>query len=78
MNNAMAIDASAAAIATTISTKKFPCNWFGKRYLLKTKKLIFTEFNINSIDIRIVMRLWRIRKPQIPTKNMMVLTIKKY
>jgi len=49
-----------------------------KRYLLKTKKLIFTEFNINSIDIRIVMRLWRIRKPQIPTKNMMVLTIKKY
>jgi hypothetical protein len=78
MMMAMATAASAAAMAIMISVKKCPCKFCGKRYLLKATKLIFTELRISSIDMSIVIRFLRVRKPYIPIKNIRVLIIRKY
>lgn len=77
MIKAIATDASAAAIATTINAKKKPCNLSGYRKWLIAIKLMLTEFKINSIAINIVIRLRRTRKPNMPTKNIMVPNTKK-
>jgi hypothetical protein len=75
---AMATAASEAATAITNNEKKCPCNLSGYKYLLKAKKFIFTELRINSTDIKIVIRFFRVKKPYTPTKNIMVLKTKKY
>ena len=74
---AIATAASAAAIATIKSINIYPCNMFGYKYLLNTTKFMHTAFNINSVDIRIVIRFLRTKNPYTPMKNINVLTIKK-
>src|SRR6187431_1839339 len=71
---AIATAASAAAIVIINMVKKMPSSLSGYRYLLNTTKFIFTLFNINSIDISIVIMLRRVNKPYIPIKNKAVLT----
>src|SRR5688572_11918339 len=73
---AIATAASAAAIAIINMVKKMPSSLSGYRYLLKRTKLIFTLFNINSIDINMVIMLRRVNKPYMPMKNKAVLTNK--
>src|SRR5436190_17388957 len=74
---AIATAASAAAIVIINMVKKMPSSLSGYRYLLNTTKFIFTLFNINSIDISIVIMLRRVNKPYMPIKNNAVLTNKK-
>src|SRR6187200_2748013 len=73
---AIATAASAAPIVIINMVKKMPSSLSGYRYLLNTTKFIFTLFNINSIDISIVIMLRRVNKPYIPIKNKAVLTNK--
>ena len=54
---AIATAASAAAIVIINMVKKIPSSLSGYRYLLNTTKFIFTLFNINSIDISIVIAI---------------------
>src|SRR5215203_2689099 len=74
---AIATAASAAAIAIINMVKKIPSSLSGYRYLLNTTKFMFTLFNINSIDISIVIMLRRVNKPYMPIKNKAVLTNRK-
>lgn len=74
---AIAIAASAAAMAMMNSEKNKPSVLPGYRYLLKMTKLIFTLFNISSIDISMVIIFRRVKNPYTPIKNKAVLTIKK-
>src|SRR4030095_8309556 len=71
---AIATAASAAAIVIINMVKKMPSSLSGYRYLLNATKFMFTLFNINSIDINIVIMLRRVNKPYIPIKNKAVLT----
>src|SRR6187200_3208608 len=73
---AIATAASAAAIVIINMVKKMPSSLSGYRYLLNTTKFMFTLFNINSIDISIVIMLRRVNKPYMPIKNKAVLTNK--
>src|SRR5436190_9077436 len=74
---AIATAASAAAIVIINMVKKMPSSLSGYRYLLNTTKFIFTLFNINSIDMSIVIILRRVNKPYMPIKNKAVLTNRK-
>jgi hypothetical protein len=74
----IATAASEAATAITNILKNIPSILCGYRYLLKARKLIFTEFKISSTDINIVIRLRRVRKPYTPAKNIMVASTRKY
>src|SRR6187431_211120 len=74
---AIATAASAAAIVIINMVKKMPSSLSGYRYLLNTTKFMFTLFNINSIDISIVIMLRRVNKPYMPIKNKAVLTNRK-
>src|SRR6478735_275847 len=74
---AIATAASAAAIVIINMVKKMPASLSGYRYLLNTTKFMFTLFNINSIDISIVIMLRRVNKPYMPIKNNAVLTNRK-
>ena len=71
---AIATAASAAAMVMINKVKKRPSKLFGNKYLLNATKLIFTLFNISSIDINIVIKLRRVNKPYMPMKNKAVLT----
>src|SRR5687768_7353015 len=73
---AIATAASAAAMVIINREKNTPFNLSGYRYLLNATKLMFTLFNISSIDISIVMRLRRVNNPYMPIKNRAVLTNK--
>jgi hypothetical protein len=72
----MATAASAAAMAIMKMVKNIPSNLSGYRYLLNATKLMFTLFNISSIDINMVIRLRRVNNPYMPMKNNAVLTNK--
>src|SRR6187399_2985915 len=74
---AIATAASAAAIVIINKVKKIPSSLSGYRYLLNTTKFMFTLFNINSIDINIVIILRLVNKPYMPIKNKAVLTNRK-
>src|SRR6187399_186242 len=74
---AIATAASAAAIVIINMVKKMPSSLSGYRYLINTTKFMFTLFNINSIDISIVIMLRRVNKPYMPIKNKAVLTNRK-
>ena len=71
---AMATAASAAAIVIINMVKKMPSSLSGYKYLLNTTKFMFTLFNINSIDISMVIIFRRVNKPYMPMKNSAVLT----
>jgi hypothetical protein len=75
---AMATAASDAATAITKRLKNIPSSLCGNKYLLNAMKLILTEFNISSTDIKMVMRFLLVRKPYIPVKNIIVARIRKY
>jgi|SRR5437868_1513830 len=70
---AIAVAASAAAIAITKIVKNTPSNLFGHTYLLNAMKLRLTLFNTNSILISIVTRFRRVKKPYTPIKKSVVL-----
>ena len=74
---AIAIAASAAAMAITNKLKNKPSAFSGYRYLLKTTKLMLTLFRINSIDMSMVIIFLRVKKPYAPIKKRAVLTIRK-
>src|SRR5688500_6800241 len=71
---AIATAASAAAIVIINIVKNTPSSFDGYKYLLKATKLMLTLFNINSIDINIVIIFLLVNNPYIPMKNKAVLT----
>jgi hypothetical protein len=71
---AMATAASAAAIVMINKEKNKPSNLSGNKYLLKATKLIFTLFNMSSMDMSMVIIFLLVNKPYIPIKNKAVLT----
>ena len=74
---AMAMAASAAAMAIIKTEKNKPSLFSGYMYLLNTTKLMFTLFRISSIDMSMVIIFLLVKKPYTPIKNKAVLTIKK-
>src|SRR5215472_67978 len=79
--------ASAAATTITKNTKTWPLKGttsaplgsfigFACQYLAKATKLRLTAFNINSIDIKMVMMLRLSRKPKTPRENRIALRIR--
>lgn len=66
---------SAAATAIINMEKKTPSNIFGYRYLLMTTKFTTEAFNINSIEIRMDIKFFRVIKPYIPIKKMIDVTV---
>jgi hypothetical protein len=54
---------SAAATAIIKIEKKTPCNTSGYKYLLMTTKFTAEAFNINSIEIKIEIKFFRVVNP---------------
>jgi hypothetical protein len=71
---AMATAASAAAMVIINKEKNKPSNLSGNKYLLNATKLIFTLFNMSSMDMSIVIKFLLVNNPYIPMKNNAVLT----
>jgi len=71
---AMAIAASAAAMVMINKEKNKPSNLAGNKYLLNATKLMFTLFNMSSMDMSMVIIFLLVNKPYIPIKNKAVLT----
>jgi hypothetical protein len=71
---AMATAASAAAMVIMNKEKNNPSNLSGNKYLLKATKLIFTLFNMSSMDMSMVIIFLLVNNPYIPMKNKAVLT----
>jgi hypothetical protein len=71
---AMAIAASAAAMVMINKEKNKPSNLAGNKYLLNATKLIFTLFNMSSMDMSMVIKFLLVNNPYMPMKNKAVLT----
>jgi hypothetical protein len=71
---AIATAASAAAIVMINKEKNKPSNLSGDKYLLNATKLIFTLFNMSSMDMSMVIKFLLVNNPYMPMKNKAVLT----
>jgi hypothetical protein len=71
---AIATAASAAAIVMINKEKNKPSNLSGNKYLLNATKLIFTLFNMSSMDMSMVIKFLLVNNPYMPMKNKAVLT----
>jgi hypothetical protein len=60
---------AASAAATPITNKTKTCPKVSPEKLAKVIKVRFTEFNINSIDKKMMITLLRVRTPIVPIMN---------
>jgi hypothetical protein len=74
----MATAKAVSAAATAMMKMEYTIPWSisGYRYLLITTKFTTEEFRINSTEMRIEMRFFRVMNPYTPMKNRMEVRVR--